>query len=144
MSIWMVFVVAGLLIVLNSTAFGMLAWDEWCSQNKRRRISEASLLFAALIGGSAGAITAQQTLRHKTRKEPFRSVLWGIAAMQVAALVVLAVPAARKAVISRSGRCLIATQKPSAEVKPKRKGRCFFEIRGSLDACAMCQSLRPW
>jgi hypothetical protein len=34
MSIWMVFVVAGLLIVLNSTAFGMLAWDEWCSQTK--------------------------------------------------------------------------------------------------------------
>jgi uncharacterized membrane protein YsdA (DUF1294 family) len=59
--------------------------------NNRHRISEASLLFVALIGGSVGAIIAQQTLRHKTRKEPFRSVLWGISVVQVIALVVLAV-----------------------------------------------------
>jgi uncharacterized membrane protein YsdA (DUF1294 family) len=36
----------------------------------------------ALIGGTPGAIAAQQLVRHKTRKEPFRSLLWGIAAAQ--------------------------------------------------------------
>jgi uncharacterized membrane protein YsdA (DUF1294 family) len=34
----------------------------------------------ALIGGALGAVAAQQMLRHKTRKEPFRTRLWLIAA----------------------------------------------------------------
>jgi uncharacterized membrane protein YsdA (DUF1294 family) len=39
------------------------------------RISERTLLGIAFIGGSLGAVTAQQVLRHKTRKEPFRTLL---------------------------------------------------------------------
>ena len=37
----------------------------------------------ALLGGAPGAWAAQQLLRHKTRKEPFRSRLWLIAGLQM-------------------------------------------------------------
>lgn len=50
-----------------------------------RRISEADLLFLALIGGSPGAFAARHRFRHKTRKEPFSTQLMIIAAAQVGA-----------------------------------------------------------
>ncbi|MGX9443556.1 DUF1294 domain-containing protein [Nitrobacteraceae bacterium UC4446_H13] len=46
-----------------------------------RRIPESKLLFFAPIGGSAGAILGQQLFRHKTRKEPFQSILFGISTL---------------------------------------------------------------
>ena len=48
-----------------------------------RRIPESTLLLVALIGGSAGAIAGQQYWRHKTRKELFRTMLFGIAVVHV-------------------------------------------------------------
>lgn len=72
-------------LVLNAAAFTMMTWDKSASQNAMRRIPEANLLFVALIGGSAGAVLGQQLLRHKTRKEPFRSILFGIVALHCAA-----------------------------------------------------------
>jgi uncharacterized membrane protein YsdA (DUF1294 family) len=46
----------------------------------------STLLGLALIGGSFGAITAQHWFRHKTRKEPFRSTLYGIVCLQIVAV----------------------------------------------------------
>jgi uncharacterized membrane protein YsdA (DUF1294 family) len=46
-------------------------------------VSEGTLLLFALIGGSVGAIAGQQVMRHKTRKEPFRTMLYSIAMFQV-------------------------------------------------------------
>ncbi len=80
---WIVISAAGLLILINAIAFWMFAWDKWCAENHRWRIPEANLLFISLIGGSIGAITAQQWLRHKTRKEPFATLLFSIAVGQV-------------------------------------------------------------
>jgi uncharacterized membrane protein YsdA (DUF1294 family) len=75
------FIALFFLTVLNATAFAMMAWDKSASQNGMRRIPEANLLFIALIGGSVGAVLGQQMLRHKTRKEPFQSILFGIVAL---------------------------------------------------------------
>jgi len=63
------------LALINLTTYFAL----WFGKQKARqggwRISESNLLFVALIGGSPAAIFAQQHLRHKTRKEPFRAFL---------------------------------------------------------------------
>ena len=47
-----------------------------------RRIPEADLLMLAAIGGTPGAFFARHRFRHKTRKQPFSTRLWLIAAMQ--------------------------------------------------------------
>ncbi len=51
-----------------------------------RRIPERTLLGVVLAGGGPGGVAAQQWLRHKTRKEPFRSLLWAITAAEMAGL----------------------------------------------------------
>ena len=51
-----------------------------------RRIPEANLLGLALIGGSPGALLARRLFRHKTRKEPFSTLLLLIAVVQAGAL----------------------------------------------------------
>lgn len=79
-----------LLAVVNATAFAAFGWDKRCAMTGARRIPERTLLGLAAIGGSLGAVAAQQVFRHKTRKEPFRTLLWMILAGQtVLALVLL-------------------------------------------------------
>jgi uncharacterized membrane protein YsdA (DUF1294 family) len=68
---------------INLAAFTAMAVDKQAAIDDRRRIPERTLLQLALIGGAAGAVAAQQMLRHKTRKEPFRTLLWGIGVVQV-------------------------------------------------------------
>lgn len=99
MLVWAIVAILIVLIVVNGIAFLMFYWDKLCAQNRQRRIPEINLLFVALIGGSAGAIAAQQLLRHKSYKEPFRSTLWTIAAVQVAIVVTLAVSPVRKSIL---------------------------------------------
>lgn len=69
---------AALFLALNLFVFSIYFLDKRAARHGRRRISERTLLTLALIGGSLGAVAAQQLLRHKTRKEPFRSILAGI------------------------------------------------------------------
>lgn len=64
------------LVVINLIAFAAMGLDKRFAEQGRRRISERDLLTLAAIGGSLGAIAAQQVFRHKTRKEPFRTLLW--------------------------------------------------------------------
>jgi uncharacterized membrane protein YsdA (DUF1294 family) len=52
-----------------------------------RRIRESDLLGLALIGGSPGALLARRLFRHKTRKEPFSTLLFVIVALQIGALI---------------------------------------------------------
>ncbi|MCR6645708.1 MAG: DUF1294 domain-containing protein [Terricaulis sp.] len=79
----------GILIAINITAFVLFGMDKERALRERRRLPEAYLLWVALLGGAAGAIAGQQIFRHKTRKQPFRTLLIGAAVVNlvVAALV---------------------------------------------------------
>lgn len=78
--------IAALIVIVNVVAFALFMFDKHCAQERLRRVPESTLLFVAMLGGSAGAIAGQQYWRHKTHKEPFRSMLFAIAAFQVVAL----------------------------------------------------------
>lgn len=78
------------LLAVNLLTFAVFAGDKRSALAGVRRTPERLLLQLALIGGSPGAIAAQQLLRHKTRKEPFRSLLWSIAAGQICVVAVIA------------------------------------------------------
>ncbi|MFA6188113.1 MAG: DUF1294 domain-containing protein [Sulfuricurvum sp.] len=62
------------LLLLNCVAFAVFGMDKYLAITNRHRISEKNLLFFALLGGSIGAIVAQQLFRHKTKK--FKYILW--------------------------------------------------------------------
>ncbi|MBA8831471.1 DUF1294 domain-containing protein [Rhizobium leguminosarum] len=79
-----------LFLTLNLLVFSIYFMDKQAARHGRWRISERTLLILALIGGSLGALAAQQLLRHKTRKEPFRSILAAILILHGALIAVLA------------------------------------------------------
>ena len=83
-------VLAGLLLVNGWTVLRF--WqDKRRARAGERRIAEADLLGLALIGGSPGALVAMQLFRHKTRKEPFRTQLFFIVAVQLGVILGLVV-----------------------------------------------------
>jgi len=73
------------LALVNLAAFGAMGWDKSSARRGVERIPERTLLILAAVGGSPGAIAAQQAFRHKTRKEPFRTVLYVIFVAQIVA-----------------------------------------------------------
>ena len=75
-----------LLLAYNLFVFATYFIDKRAARLGHRRVSERTLLMLALFGGSPGAITAQRLLRHKTQKEPFRTLLMGIAVLHVVML----------------------------------------------------------
>lgn len=63
-----------ILAALQAVAFALFWFDKVQARNGDWRVRERTLLLAALAGG-VGAWFAQHLLRHKTRKEPFRTWL---------------------------------------------------------------------
>jgi uncharacterized membrane protein YsdA (DUF1294 family)/cold shock CspA family protein len=84
--------VAGLYVGLSAAAFIVYAADKSAASNGGWRTPESTLHLLALSGGWPGALLAQQVLRHKSTKQPFRKVFWVTALLNVIALVVLASP----------------------------------------------------
>jgi uncharacterized membrane protein YsdA (DUF1294 family) len=82
--------IATYLIAINFVAFAAFGVDKMLAEANSRRISEATLLQLAFIGGTPGAYAGRKMFRHKTRKQPFSSELHGIARFQGIALVALA------------------------------------------------------
>lgn len=77
------------LLAVNGAAFLAFWRDKRLASAGARRIPERMLLWLAFAGGSLGVVTAQHLFRHKTRKEPFRSQLYAIAALHALALATL-------------------------------------------------------
>ena len=84
--------VAGLYLGANIVTFVVYAVDKSAATNGRWRTSENTLHLLSVIGGWPGAIIAQQTLRHKTKKASFRSVFWVTVLLNVLAFAVFATP----------------------------------------------------
>jgi uncharacterized membrane protein YsdA (DUF1294 family) len=66
-----------LLALAELAAFGLFWFDKNQARDHGRRVRETTLLLASLFGG-VGAWTCQHLLRHKTRKEPFRTLLGAV------------------------------------------------------------------
>jgi uncharacterized membrane protein YsdA (DUF1294 family) len=77
-------------LAINAATFAAFAWDKRAAERRAWRIPERRLLTLAAFGGSPGALAAQQLLRHKTRKEPFRTALRAVAAVHMALLAIAA------------------------------------------------------
>ena len=76
-------------IGINVIAFLAFGWDKRQAERDGSRIAERTLLGLALFGGALGALIGQQVFRHKTKKQPFRTLLWLAALINILAAAVL-------------------------------------------------------
>ncbi|MFC1772174.1 DUF1294 domain-containing protein [Pseudomonadota bacterium] len=68
--------VPALYMVASLLTFIMYAVDKSAAQKGAWRTQENTLHLLSLAGGWPGALVAQQKLRHKSKKQSFRSVFW--------------------------------------------------------------------
>jgi uncharacterized membrane protein YsdA (DUF1294 family) len=63
-------------LAMSMVCFCAYALDKSAARKGERRTPESRLLMLGLFGGWPGALLAQQWLRHKTVKQPFRQMFW--------------------------------------------------------------------
>ncbi|ENV4253205.1 DUF1294 domain-containing protein [Vibrio parahaemolyticus] len=63
-------------ILMSIITYVVYAIDKNAAQNGTWRTSENTLHILSLFGGWLGALCAQHQLRHKSKKQPFKSILW--------------------------------------------------------------------
>ncbi|WP_229507489.1 DUF1294 domain-containing protein [Massilia psychrophila] len=84
LSLMAVFVLAGELpllvlgVYLGASVITFIAYavDKSAARNNHRRTRESTLHALGLVGGWPGALVAQQVLRHKSKKQSFRTAFW--------------------------------------------------------------------
>ena len=59
------------LLIINAVGFLLMLADKRRARKKRWRIPEATLMTAALLGGSVGCLMGMYTVRHKTKHLKF-------------------------------------------------------------------------
>jgi uncharacterized membrane protein YsdA (DUF1294 family) len=80
-------VIAALVLTLNAITFFVYGIDKWKAKNGKWRISEATLLILAIIGGSIGAWLGIKVWHHKTMHKKFK---YGVPAIIVLQLIAVA------------------------------------------------------
>ena len=73
--------------LLSLAAFWLYASDKRAARSGSWRVAETTLHLVDLMGGWPGGLVARHAMRHKTRKQPFRSIFWGTVATHCAVLV---------------------------------------------------------
>jgi uncharacterized membrane protein YsdA (DUF1294 family)/cold shock CspA family protein len=63
-------------LAVSLFTFILYAFDKSAARDGSWRTQESTLHLFALIGGWPGGLIAQQTLRHKSKKQSFRNVFW--------------------------------------------------------------------
>jgi uncharacterized membrane protein YsdA (DUF1294 family) len=74
-------------LAMSLVCFCGYALDKSAARKGERRTPESTLLMLGLLGGWPGAVLAQQWLRHKTVKQPFRQMFWFTVAANMACFV---------------------------------------------------------
>jgi uncharacterized membrane protein YsdA (DUF1294 family) len=72
------------LIIINAVAFLLMLSDKLKAQRRQYRIPEATLMGAAAIGGSLGAMMGMHLFHHKTKHPKFTVGIPMILTVQVA------------------------------------------------------------
>jgi uncharacterized membrane protein YsdA (DUF1294 family) len=75
--------------VASAITFVAYAWDKAAARSNDWRISEGALHLMSLVGGWPGALLAQRTLRHKSKKQSFRVQFWFTVIFNCCALIVV-------------------------------------------------------
>ena len=74
---------AGYLLLASLAAFCLMGWDKRQAVKGGWRVRERTLLLAALLGGSPGAILGMRAFHHKTKHWYFRYGLPAILLLQI-------------------------------------------------------------
>ena len=77
-------IILGYLLAVNITSFLLYGIDKYKAKKGRWRISEATLLTMAAIGGSIGAWAGMRLWHHKTMHKKFKYGIPVIIIMQIA------------------------------------------------------------
>lgn len=77
------------LLGINAVALMMYGIDKYKAKKAKWRISEATLLMLAVIGGSVGAWTGMKVWHHKTKHKKFKYGVPLILFLQIAAIMLL-------------------------------------------------------
>jgi len=72
-----------LFLLINSIAFIIIGYDKRLAVKSKRRISEKTLLFWVLVGGTIGSSIAMLLFRHKTSKRSYLLKFFLIVVLQV-------------------------------------------------------------
>ena len=82
-------IILGYLLAINIATFLLYGIDKYKARKGRWRISEATLLMMAVIGGSIGAWSGMRLWHHKTMHKKFKYGIPVIIILQVAIAVYL-------------------------------------------------------
>ena len=82
-------IILGYLLAVNITSFLLYGIDKYKAKKGRWRISEATMLLMAVIGGSIGAWAGMRLWHHKTMHKKFKYGIPVIIIFQVALAVYL-------------------------------------------------------
>jgi uncharacterized membrane protein YsdA (DUF1294 family) len=76
--------ILGYLVIINIVTFVVYGIDKWKAKRGNWRISEATLLMLAVIGGTIGALLGMKVWHHKTMHLKFKYGLPLILLAQIA------------------------------------------------------------
>ncbi|WP_342609568.1 DUF1294 domain-containing protein [Vibrio tritonius] len=82
--------------VLSVITFFCYFKDKRAAKRDDWRVQEKTLHLLALLGGWPGALLGQKVFRHKTQKQPFKSILWLTVIVNIGCYVVLVTPMGRE------------------------------------------------
>ena len=80
------------LLAINAVTFIVYGIDKYAAKKAMWRISEATLLMLAVLGGSIGAWIALRVLRHKTMHKKFKYGIPVILLIQIALIAYMHIP----------------------------------------------------